>query len=161
LVPKSGLHGLEIGFYSSYLGDWLDEFGDDIRVVFQEDLRRDPHAVVEELCRWLGVDTEVVRTLEVDARNVTRHPRSPRLAAAARGLKRRGALLDVLPASTYTKLRHAYFRLNSGKLAERLEPGLRRRVEEIYRPSNLETAQILRAHGYEELPEWLRVGSAV
>jgi Sulfotransferase domain len=161
LVAKSGLHGLEIGFYASYLGTWLDEFGEDMRVVFQEDLRADPRRVVEDLCRWLGVDTGVVETFEVGARNVTRHPRSPKLAHAARRAKQRVERLNLLPRSTYTRLRSAYFRLNAGGLDERLEPELRRRVEEMYRGSNQETAQLLAAHGYRDVPEWLRVGSAV
>jgi hypothetical protein len=161
LVAKNGLHGLEIGMYSSYLGDWLEEFGDDMRVVFQEHLRRDPHGVLEDLCRWLGVDTDAVSAIETDARNVTRHPRSPRLASAARRLKQRGERLGLLPTSAYAKLRRAYFRVNSGELAERFSPESRRRVEEIYRRSNAETAQILAAHGYDDLPAWLRVESAV
>jgi hypothetical protein len=155
LVPKSGLHGLEIGFYSSYLGDWLDEFGDDMRVVFQEDLAADPRRVLGDLCRWLDVDDEVVETFEVGARNVTRHPRSPRLANAARRLKQRGERLNLLPASAYTTLRSAYLRLNSGRLDERLTPELRRRVAEIYRESTRQTAQLLRAHGYDRMPAWL------
>jgi hypothetical protein len=58
-------------------------------------------------------------------------------------------------------MRRAYFRMNSGELSERFEPEQRRRVDEIYRGSNRETARILAAHGYDELPTWLRVGSAV
>ena len=161
LVPRDGLHGLQIGFYADYLGDWLDEFGDDIRVVFLEDIRRDPRAVVGSLCAWLDIDTDVVPTLDVGARNVTRHPRSTRLAHAARSLKERGDRMNLLPSGAYHRLRSAYFRLNSGKLAERMDPELRRRVEEIYRESNRRTAEILAGHGLGDVPAWLRVESAV
>ena len=161
LVPNDGLHGLEIGFYADYVGLWLDEFRDDMRVIFLEDMRADPRAVVHGLCDWLEIDTGVVSDLDVDARNVTRHPRSTRLAHVARTLKRRSERLNLLPSSAYGRARSAYYRLNSGRLDERLEPELRRRVEEIYRASNQTTAEILAAHGYRELPPWLRVGSAV
>jgi hypothetical protein len=161
MVPGNGLHGLEIGFYADYTGGWLDEFGDDMRVVFLEDLRRDPRTVVTSLCAWLGIDTEVVATLDYAARNVTRHPRSTRLAHAARTLKRQSERLNLLPTSAYKRMRSGYYRLNSGEITERFDPALRRRVEEIYRESNQATAQLLAAHGYEELPTWLRVGSAV
>ena len=69
--------------------------------------------------------------------------------------------MNLLPTSAYRKMRSAYFRINSGELSERFEPEVRRRVEEIYRRSNGETAQILAAHGYDDLPAWLRVESAV
>ena len=161
MVPKDGMHGLRIGFYADYVGEWLDEFGDDMRVVFTEDMRSDPRAVVEDLCVWLGIDTAPVAGLDLGARNVTRHPRSPRIAHAARRFKRRTQSLNLLPSSAYPRLREAYFRLNSGRLSERFDPDQRRRVEGLYRESNRATAELLAAHGYQELPAWLRVGSAV
>jgi hypothetical protein len=159
-VPGDGLHGLLIGFYADYLGEWMDEFGDDLRVVFAEDLRRDPARVVTELCAWLGIDTEVVPTLDFEARNVTRHPRSRRLAAVARSLKRRGEALHLLPPAVHDGLRRTYVRLKSGELTEQFDPELRRHVAELYRPSNTEVARLLAEHGYAELPGWLRVSSA-
>jgi hypothetical protein len=160
LVPGDGLHGLHIGFYADYLGDWLDEFGHDLRVVFVEELRSDPPAVVGQLCTWLGIDTGAAASLDLGARNVTGHPRSRRLARAARSLKRRGERLSLLPSAAQGRLRPVYDRLNSGKLGEHLDPALRRHVEEIYQESNRTTAQILGAHGYRDLPAWLRVRSA-
>jgi Sulfotransferase domain len=161
LVPNNGRHGLQIGFYSDYVGQWLDEFGEDMRVVFLEDMRRDPRGVVQSLCAWLDIDTDVVADVDVDARNVTRHPRSTRLAGAARTLKRRAERHGLLPHAAYRRMRDVYFRVNSGEISEDFDPALRRRVEDVYRESNRETAEILATHGYTELPSWLRVGSAV
>jgi hypothetical protein len=161
LVPRDGLSGLYIGFYADYIGDWLDEFGDDLRIVFAEDLRRDPRAVVEGLCTWLGIDTGVVAGLDLGARNVTRHPRNMRLARAANSLRRRINRQNVLPPALRQWLRHAYLRVNAGgELSERLEPELRRQVEGLYRVSNESTAKTLAAHGYGDLPAWLGTGSA-
>jgi hypothetical protein len=161
LVPNNGRHGLRIGFYADYVEQWLDEYGKDMRVVFLEDMRRDPRGVIESLCEWLDIDTGVVPTLDVDARNVTRHPRSTTLAHAARTLKRRAERRGLLPAAAYRRMRSVYFRVNSGEMSEGFDPAMRRRVEDIYRESNQATAEILAAHGYAELPDWLRVGSAV
>jgi len=157
--PRDGLHGLHIGFYADYLGDWFEEFGDDLRVVFLEDLRRDPQAAVESLFGWLGIDTGAVPSLDVEPRKVTRHPRSTQLAAAGRWFKRRST--HLLPPSAQRWLGRAYLRLNSGgELNERFDPGLRRHVQEIYRESNRTTAQMLLARGYRDLPEWLMASTA-
>ncbi len=157
-VPRDGLHGLRIGFYADYLGDWLDEFGDDLRVVFLEDLKRDPRAVITTLCAWLGIDTGVVASLDAEPRKVTQHPRSTLLAAAARRVKRRSERL--LPPSAQRGLRRAYAQVNSGgELSERFDPELRRHVQGIYQESNLATARLLAERGYQDLPEWLRVSS--
>ena len=157
-VPRDGLHGLRIGFYADYLGDWFEEFRDDLRIVFLEDLKRDPRAVVRTLCAWLGIDEGVVASLDAEPRKVTQHPRSTLLAAAARTVKRRSE--RVLPPAAQRALRGAYARLNSGgELTERFDPALRRHIQEIYRESNAATAQLLAAHGYSELPDWLQVSS--
>jgi hypothetical protein len=158
-VPGDGLHGLLIGFYADYLGEWMDEFGEDLRVLFAEDLRRDPRSVVERLCSWLELDTGVVPSLDLDARNVTRHPRSRRLAATARALKRRGERLHLLPPAVQDGLRRSYVRLNSGEQSEEFDPELRRHVADVYRESNTRTARLLADHGYSDLPGWLRVSS--
>jgi hypothetical protein len=161
LVPGNGLHGLRIGFYADYVDAWLDEFGPDLRIVFAEDLRRSPRTVVEELFRWLEIDTGVADSLDLDARNVTAHPRSTRLAEVARRLKKGGDRLNVVPPALREPLRRAYLRVNAGgDLPERLEPALRERVAEIYRESNSNLANTLTARGYRDLPAWLRTGSA-
>jgi hypothetical protein len=102
----------------------------------------------------------VVASLDLEARNVTRHPRSTRLASTVYSLKRGGDRLHLLPTALRERLRGAYVRLNSGELSERLDPAVRRHVEDVYRDSNLATARILTAHGYSNLPAWLRVSSA-
>ena len=161
LVPRDGLSGLYIGFYADYIGDWLEEFGDDLRIVFAEDLHRDARASVESLCRWLGIDTEVVADLDLGARNVTRHPRNMRLARAANSLRRRTNKLGVVPPALRRRLRRAYLRINAGgELSERFDPDLRRHVQGLYRESNDLTAKTLAAHGYRDLPAWLGTGPA-
>jgi hypothetical protein len=161
LAPGDGMHGLHIGFYADYVGDWLDEFGRDLRIVFAEDLRQDPVAVVEGLCTWLGIDTGIVARLDLGARNVTRHPRSTRLATAARSLKRRGDRLGLASPALLQRLRSAYVRVNvGGSLSESFDPAVRRHVEDVYRESNRMLAKTLAGHGYRDLPPWLAVGPA-
>lgn len=161
LVPRDGLSGLYIGFYADYLGDWLDEFGTDLQIVFAEDLRRDPAAVLTGLCSWLGIDTDAVASFDLGARNITRHPRSTRLAQVANALRSQADRLDVVPPALRRQVRKAYLRLNSGgTLQERFEPEQRRYVAEIYGESNRTLARMLTDRGYRELPSWLHVGPA-
>jgi hypothetical protein len=156
--PGDGLQGLRIGFYADYLGPWLEEFGDDMRVVFVEALRRDPRAEVAGLCRWLEIDPGVVASFDVDPRKVTRHPRSTLVAAMARSVKRRSD--HLLPAAAQLRLKQAYAQLNGGgELTERFDPELRRHVEDLYRESNRMSALLLVEAGYRDLPEWLTVSS--
>lgn len=160
-VPRDHMHGLHIGFYAEYLPHWLEEFGDDVRVVFAEHLAADPVTEVDALFRWLGLDDSVTRELDLAPRNVTRHPRSVRTARIAYSVKRAGDRLGVTPPVLRRPLRRLYQWTNSGQLAERMTPATRARVEEVYATSNSAVAERLRARGYRELPAWLASPSTV
>ena len=151
----SHLQGLAIGFYADYLSAWLDAFGEDLRVVFAEDMAREPTRVLEELFGWLDIDASGVSNLNMGARNVTAHARNPRVAKLMYSLKRGGDRLGLLPPVVREPFRRAYLRLNTGSLPERMDPAARRRVDRIYQDSNRATAHALTDHGYTELPTWL------
>ena len=154
LVPRDHLHGLYIGLYENYVRLWLDAFGDDIKVVFAEDLSRDPTRVMSEVFGWLGID-DFAPELDLAPRNTTKHARSPRLAKAVFSVKRSTERLGLVPAGVKRPVRRIYERINAAELPETLEPEMRRHVEELYRASNAATARALKDHGYRHLPAWL------
>lgn len=155
LTLRSHLQGLLIGFYADYIPVWLEAFGRNARVVFTEDMARGPAQVLEELFRWLEIDPDI-STLDLEARNVTAHARSPRVASVVYALKRAGDRLRVVPPGVRDLLRRAYLRVNTGAMPERLDPAGRHRVDAIYRSSNRTTAEALTAAGYKQLPAWLQ-----
>jgi Sulfotransferase domain len=156
LVPGDHLHGLYIGYYADYVPLWLQAFGDDMRVIFTEHLVGDPVRVVGGLFEWLGIDAGVATTMDLAARNRTNHPRSVLAARLAYSVKRSTERRGRIPARVREPVRRLYQRANSGKPPEGMTPGLRREIDELYAESNQQTAAALRAHGYEELPAWLR-----
>jgi hypothetical protein len=154
LVPRDHRHGLYIGYYADYLPLWLDAFGDDLRVVFAEDLAADPAAVVNGLFRWLDL-AEPTGGVDLAMRNKTHHPRSTRAARLAYSVKRSADRLGLLPSSVRGPLRNLYLRANEGHAPAEMTAGERRHVTELYRDSTKETARVLAAHGYTRLPGWL------
>jgi hypothetical protein len=155
LVPRDHLHGLYIGYYERYIGLWLDAFGENLRVVFAEDLARDPSRTVIGLFRWLGIDAEP-NALDLSPRNTTKHARSPRMAKVVYSVKRSTDQMGLLPSGIRRPLRRVYERINAGEASERLKPETRAHVTELYRASNRATARMLTSHGYTDLPPWLR-----
>lgn len=155
LVPRDHLHGLYIGYYADYVPLWLEAFRNDIRVLFTDQLTRDPVAVVGSVFGWLGVDPTVASSMDLTARNRTNHPRSVRAARLAYSVKRSAEQHGRLPTRIREPLRQVYRRVNTGAAPEAMGPHVRREVEALYRESNAETAVALRAHGYTDLPPWL------
>jgi Sulfotransferase domain len=155
------LNGLSIGFYGDYIPTWLDEFGEDVHVVFFDELTRDPSALLRRLCTRLGIDPALVDRFDLSARNVTSHPRSTGVARTIFAAKR--AIDRVLPRTPALRaaVRSAYVRINAGRFRERLDPATRDRLEATYRPSTVAMYEALRAAGYaDELPAWLSAAAA-
>jgi len=154
-IPPSGhLKGLAIGFYAEYLNDWFETFPDHVRVVFFDDVASDPHRVLVDLCRWLGIDDSVTGAFSFAAQNRTINPRSLLAARAAFGAKRRlGGVLASAPRIRGA-IRSVYLRVNKGELSEEMRPATRDMLLELYRDSNRAVADELRSRGYD-LPGWL------
>lgn len=156
IIPKSAFNGLSIGMYGDYLDDWFREFASDMKVVFFDDLASQPHSVVADLSRWLGIDSDVTTSFDYKVHNKTVHPRSPAMAEAMFGAKKvAGTLLQRSPTSVRKAARKAYFSMNSGKPKELLQPKTEHELTELYRESNKATTALLQSHGYDQLPGWL------
>lgn len=165
LVPRDGMHGLYIGYYGDYVPLWLDAFGPDIKVLFTEDLSRDPVAVMRGVFRWLGIDDDVAERLDLDPRNPTLHPRSTRLAHVAYSLKKSAERRDrlarwVTAPAVREPARKLYQSLNAGKPPPQMLPNTRLHVEQLYAESTARTREALRRHGYDQLPPWLLTAEA-
>jgi hypothetical protein len=153
-LVTSRLQGLTIGFYGEYVPAWLEEFGDDCRIVHAEELASRTADVLGELYRWLALDPSPAARADLGRRNVTAHPRSARLANVAFRAKSAANRTGILPARLRRPLGDLYRRFNAGRMNEQFDDELRQRVEAMYASSNEVTARALRAHGYQ-LPGWL------
>lgn len=158
-VETSRLQGLAIGFYAEYVPLWLEAFGADARIVFADELAREPHRVLGDLCRWLEIDDGAAAAIDIGARNVTAHARNPRVAQMVYSVKRAADRVELIPRRLRDPLRKAYLRLNAGPVTEVLGESIRQRVDAIYAASNRDTALALQAHGYADLPDWLPLGA--
>ena len=141
------------GFYNSHIEPWLETFGEQLRVVFFENLVRDPGAVVKDICDWLEISSEPVTRFDYSPANVTVRQKSKLLRRSAFFINRHGQRL--LPKRVKPLLSELYYRVNSETVAEKLPDALRAELEEEYGPSNRQLAILLRRYGYSDLPQWL------
>lgn len=156
LVPGNHMHGLAIGYYADYVPTWLDTFGDNLKVVFTEQLNADAPGVMADMFRWLDLEPSRAEDLDATPRNVTTHPRSARAAGVVYSAKRTLERNITLPASIRGPARRLYQRANRGAPPPSMSERTQRHVEDLYRSSTASTAKMLRAHGYDNLPPWLQ-----
>ena len=149
--------GIEGGKYVNYLQCWLEEFGDDIEVVFFDNLVENQVLVISDVCMWLGLDVSHIidQVKEGVNENRTTYTRHWYLQWAAVRIYR--ALEAFFRSHHKTKdiFRRFYYFLNSAKSSEEeLDPADKDRLAEFYRPYNNRLADLL-ADRNPELPEWL------
>ncbi len=144
---------LATGVYADYLGDWFDVLGDDVRVVFFDDLAASPVDTVAAVCRWIGV--EPAAQLDTEVRNATVQPRSQALRRAAVRLNARLNTVAGEQSALKARLRRVYQKVNAGRVRLELDPVDRARVAEFYAPTLPPLRTMLEQRGYRTLPDWL------
>jgi hypothetical protein len=151
--------GLRVGCYDRWIDDWLEVFGERLRVIFFEDLVVRPQEVVEGLCRWLDLDPEVCAGFEYHAENRTVQYKNRRMQLLALAMNRSAERFFLRHPALKRALRGAYYRFNADAGGDRLDPGCRERLMAFYAPHNARLAESLIAAGCGPLPEWLTRGS--
>jgi hypothetical protein len=156
IVVGGHFNGVSISMYADYLESWFTAFGEDVRIIFAEQLFSDPGGVVAELCRFLAIDDDVASSFDYGVRNKTAHARNLAVSRKAQSLKRKSdGVLKRAPALK-EGLRKAYQRVNTTRdLGQSLQPATRGRLEDLYRDSNSAVSELLSSKGYDRLPEWL------
>lgn len=144
--------GLHDGFYVKYLRTWKAVFGDNLKVLFFDDLKADGKALTAEVCEWLGLDTDCLDSHSFEVENRTLHYRHKRLHkylaagyAKTEPFWRRHYQLKSALRSTYNRLNGTRHQRNANEAA--LE-----KLKAVYEPYNAELREFL---GPQKLPSWL------
>ncbi len=150
--------GLSSGFYSDYIGHWFEAFGDDVRVVFFEDIVAAPRQTVAGLCRWLEVDPGVTEGFRYTVENRTVQYRSRTLQQVVIAMNARNRAWFNRHRGLKRTLRRVYYTLNgrdNDPDGQRGEAEAHERLTKLYAPANRRLAELLHARGYRHLPAWL------
>jgi hypothetical protein len=139
--------------YADYIVPWLEDFGEDLRILFFEDLASSPREVVERLCEWLGIDPGPVRSFELSVENKSIRYRSRSLQRLALAVNRNRFLRRN--RNLKERVRNLYFRVNDRGGKESMPDPVRRDLELTFSSPNRRLADALVARGYTELPPWL------
>ena len=151
LRRNSAYMAVEGSRYDRYLPDWLDAFGDRLRIVFFDDWKADPGSVLGSLADWLEIAPAGFAPGTRNGRNQTVRLRSSSLHRIAGRL---AAATNAAPG-LQEHLRKLYYRVNGAAADGALPEAARGRIEQEFASGNARTARLLRAHGMPELPGWL------
>ena len=149
------------GCYADWLPDWHAVFGDRLRVLFFEQLTKEPEAGLRAVASFLGIDPDTFPTYELASENRTTAYKRAGFQRAALAVNDR---LERFLRRHYrfrARIRSLYYRIN-GKAAARtaLPDPVRAELERRYREPNVRLAAQLRTMGYTLGPSWLEASGA-
>lgn len=154
VLENQAYWGLGGGCYSEWLDDWTQEFGQDLKIVFFNDVVADSRAVMDDLFGWLGLEIGDAGTRDLGATNETVHYRNSAAQRLAVSLNRRGERFFRRHPELKRALRHAYYTLNRAKPEPGMSAEMRTRLDEFYRPDRLRLAEQLAKLGLELPSSW-------
>ncbi|MEO2082251.1 MAG: sulfotransferase [Leeuwenhoekiella sp.] len=143
------------GNYIEYLPVWFENFEPQhIKIIFFDELKADPGKVVNDLCKWLEIDSTFYKDKEFVVENKSVNFKNKFLQSIT--LKLAQKLEPVLRKNYKVKkmLREIYYAINVKK-QEVARPDALSSLDELYKAKNLQLKSYLKSKGYTSFPEWL------
>ncbi len=148
--------GIREGFYIDYLPPWFDVFGDRLKILFFEDLKKDSSSFMSELCNWLHLDFAIYLPTDFRVENQTIAYRNRWLHKALLFVNKNFESFWRKNVRLKRTLRSLYKGVNAEEAKrERMSDEDRKYLDEIYKQYNTRLALFLRGKGITQLPEWL------
>ena len=152
-IENQPFWGMGGGCYAQWLDAWTETFGDRFRIVFFDELVRDPASVTTSTCEWLGLDSGPVGTFEFAVDNKTEAYRNKQLQNVAVRVNRRAESFFHKHQDVKRWLRRGYYSVNRAH-TETMPPAARERLTEFYRPHNARLAEQLASLGLTMPSSW-------
>ncbi len=146
--------GLIKGCYTRWLDDWTDEFGDQFKIVFFEDLAADPNRCLKSICAWLEIEQELVDDFDFNVDNKTIQYRHPRIQKTALRLSRRTARVLERHQKVKRLVRASYYSMNRAGAEEGISAADHERMTNFYRSYNARLVDQLGPLGLTLPPNW-------
>ena len=142
---------LREGCYALYVRPWLDAFGEDLKIIYFEDLIGAPHQKMAEICTWLSIP-DIYAGYNFSVENQSFRPTNQKVGVLASKvfLKnerffRKNVRLKNFLKKIYSKLNHSNY--------EQPTEDISREIQAFYNAYNLKFNQIMDEYKRER-PNW-------
>lgn len=148
--------GVREGFYSEYLTPWIDKYGNDLMIVFFDDLKTRPMELTREICEWLGISTDVFTESDFSVENKTVYYKNKAVHKVILAVNKKLEAFWRRNHNLKKKLRSFYYVFNANQSSgETIDARTLKLLNELYTPYNFQLLKMLQQRGYKNLPSWL------
>lgn len=146
---------LKDGCYINYLKNWFNNFDDkNIKIIFFDDLSHNPKSSVEEIMKWLELDSSVYTNYNFSIENKSVIPKNKVLQKIAISINKK--LEPVLRKKHKLKkfLRSIYYKINIST-TQNQDDSSKESLKKLYFDKNQELKKFLKKYGYKSFPSWM------
>lgn len=149
--------GVREGFYSDYLQPWFDRYGNNLKIVFFDDLKENPKSLTFDVAQWLELDTAEFRDSDFTVENKTVYYKNKSIHKVILGINKKMEAFWRRNHGLKKKLRSIYYSFNADNSSnEKMDENTKQLLRELYEPYNRELKGMLKKNGYRQLPSWLK-----
>lgn len=153
--------GIDGGYYSKYLDEWFQCFGNSLKVVFFDDLVSDPKALLRDVSQWLEIDFSHFEKKSFGIENKSVGHRNKSLQFLARAINDRTERFWRTYPNFKKPLRELYYLVNGSTQKPDIDEHLMDELKLLYKPYNYQLFQQLSKQGYSNFPHWIKCSENV
>lgn len=150
-------NALQVGKYANYLEPWLTNSQLQSKILFFDDLKKDPKKLMQQLCSWLNINASVYDDYNFDVRNKSMNYRNAMLQQLAVKANLAGQRLWRFNPNLKKNLSSLYYKFNGASFhRDNIDMETVKYLKSYYRESNQQLGLLLSRHGINaNLPAWL------
>ena len=143
------------GCYAFYLEDWFKIFGDSLKIIYFENLKSDPKAIMREICNWLDLDSSIYEDVSIfNVRNKTRNSSIQVIYNVASSINSKYEMFFRKHPTLKNYLNKLYFFINENKTTEIINEKEILLIKKYYESENRKLIELLHNFNYYNLPNW-------
>ena len=147
--------GVEGGYYHQYIDCWVESFGDRIKILFFEDLKQNPEAMLMSLSDWLDIDASYYQGFNFSVENKTAQYKQKWLHFLAIHANKHFEVFFRRHPSVKSRIKKIYSYFNLESKTKQVRQAEKLFAESLYLESNRELRVKLENMGLKKLPDWL------
>ena len=131
------------GVYVNVLEPWIKAYGDRLKIIFFEDVKRDTKNCIEDISDWLEIDKTFYADFDFQISNKTRKVKSKSMQRIARGINLGFEPILRKNPGLKQKISKIYQRFNTSNEAILIDEDFKLQISAFYKPYNIALGQLL------------------
>jgi hypothetical protein len=149
--------GVWFGMYHKHIESWMDIFGDRLKIVFFDDLKKDAPSMMQGICEWLGTDTNFYDHYSIDVMNKSHDYKNRFLHCIALAANNAGKRVWRNYPALKKSVMSLYYKFNGTPLEKHgQDDETILFLRNYFLEHNHQLQLILEKRGITSLPKWLQ-----